>query len=120
MFTEIFRVKCGGRFRATTFCFLTVVFRVVVALLGVFSFTAILKGYLFPLFLYIRRTFYIVLVLGQVFSVFRWPFSFSIKSLRTFWCLIKPTPTPNTAIPSRNVFSARGLVTSSFCGSRTT
>ena len=35
MFTgNTFRVKGGGRFRATTFCFLTVVFSVVVALLG--------------------------------------------------------------------------------------
>ena len=35
MFTGIFRVKDGGRFRAITFCFLTVVFSVVVVLLGV-------------------------------------------------------------------------------------
>ena len=37
MFTWTFRVKGGVRFRATTFSFLTVVFSVVVALLGVFS-----------------------------------------------------------------------------------
>ena len=36
MFTGIFRVKGGGRLKAITFCFLTVVFSVVVALLGVF------------------------------------------------------------------------------------
>ena len=43
MFTETFRVKGGGRFRATTFCFLTIVVSVVVALLGTFSFNAILR-----------------------------------------------------------------------------
>ena len=32
--TGAFRVKGGGRFRATTFCFLTVVFSVVVSLVG--------------------------------------------------------------------------------------
>ena len=45
MFTGIFRVKGGGRFMAITFCFLTVVLRVVVVLLGVFSFTAILRSH---------------------------------------------------------------------------
>jgi len=35
MFTGTFRVKGGGRFRTTTFCFLAVVFSVVVALLGI-------------------------------------------------------------------------------------
>ena len=39
-FTEIFSVKGSGRFRAITFCFLTVVFSVVVALMGVFGFTS--------------------------------------------------------------------------------
>ena len=34
MFTGTFRVKGSGRFRATTFCFLIIVFSVVVALLG--------------------------------------------------------------------------------------
>ena len=34
-FIGIFNVKGSGRFRAITFCFLTVVFNVVVALLGV-------------------------------------------------------------------------------------
>ena len=43
MFTGTFRVKGGGRFRATTFCFLTIIFSVVVALLGAFSFNAILR-----------------------------------------------------------------------------
>ena len=42
IFTGTFRVEGGGRIRATTFCFLTVIFSVVVALLGAFSFTAIL------------------------------------------------------------------------------
>ena len=32
-------------FRATTFCFLTIVFSVVVALLGAFSFNAILRSH---------------------------------------------------------------------------
>ena len=45
MFTGTSRVKDGGRFKATTFCFLTVVFSVVVSLLGVFSFTAILRNH---------------------------------------------------------------------------
>ena len=45
MLTGIFKVKGGGRFKATTFCFLTVVvFSVVVALLGVI-FNTILRGY---------------------------------------------------------------------------
>ena len=44
MFTRIFKVKGGGSFRAITIRFLTVVFSVVVALLGVFSFTAIRKS----------------------------------------------------------------------------
>ena len=44
MFSGTFRVKGGGRFRATTFCFLTIVFSVVVALLGTFSFNAILRS----------------------------------------------------------------------------
>ena len=52
MVTEIFRVRGGGRFRATTFCFLTVVFSV--ASLGVFIFTAVDRRYLLPLFLSIR------------------------------------------------------------------
>ena len=43
IFTGTFRVKGGGRFRITTFSFLTVFFGVVVALLGVFSFTVILR-----------------------------------------------------------------------------
>ena len=56
MFTGTFRVKGGGRFRVTTFSFLTVFFSVVVALLGGFSFTAILRShflffFLLPLFL---------------------------------------------------------------------
>ena len=42
MFTGTFRVKGGGRFRATTFCFLTVVLSVIVALLGALSFNTIL------------------------------------------------------------------------------
>ena len=46
MFTGIFRVKGGGIFRAINFCFLTVVFSVVVALLGVFIFTAIRISYI--------------------------------------------------------------------------
>ena len=49
--TGAFRVKGGGRFRATTFCFLTVVFSVVVALLGAFSFNAILRSHFLLLLL---------------------------------------------------------------------
>ena len=45
MFAGTFRVKCGGRFKASTFCFLTVVFSVVVAPSGIFSFTAILRSH---------------------------------------------------------------------------
>ena len=41
MSTGTFRVKGGGRFKATTFCFLTIIFNVVVALLGAFSFNVI-------------------------------------------------------------------------------
>ena len=45
VFTGTFGVKGGGRFRTTTFCFLTVVFSVVVALLDAFSFSAILRSH---------------------------------------------------------------------------
>ena len=45
MITGNFRVKGGGRFRAITFCFLTVVFSVIVALLGAFSFNVILGNH---------------------------------------------------------------------------
>ena len=45
IFTGILRVYGCRRFRATTFCFLTVVFSVVVALLGVFIFTAISRNF---------------------------------------------------------------------------
>ena len=48
MFTGIFRVKGGGLFMATSSCFLTVVFIVVFALLGAFSFTASLLPLLPP------------------------------------------------------------------------
>ena len=44
---------------------------------------------------------------------------FSIQSFRTFLFLITPLSTPNSASPSRRVFSARGLVTSSLCGNST-
>ena len=44
IFTGILRVYGCRRFSATTFCFLTVVFSVVVALLGVFIFTAIRRN----------------------------------------------------------------------------
>ena len=63
MFTGIFRVKDGGRFRAITFCFLTVVFSVVVVLLGVFSFSAIRRSYLLVLSIYIAP------ILGSIFSI---------------------------------------------------
>ena len=43
----------------------------------------------------------------------------SIKSFRTFLFLITPLSTPNSASPSRRVFSARGLVASSLCGNST-
>ena len=45
IFAGTFRVKGGGRFKASTFCFLTVVFSVVVAPSGTFSFTAILRSH---------------------------------------------------------------------------
>ena len=47
MFTWTFRVKGGGRFRAATFCFLTVVFNVVVAFLGVIFNTILRSHFLF-------------------------------------------------------------------------
>ena len=53
MFTGTFGVKGGGRSRATTFCFLTIVFSVVVALLGAFSFNAILRSHFLLLLLLI-------------------------------------------------------------------
>ena len=40
-------------------------------------------------------------------------FPFLLIRLATFLFLIKPLSIPNSASPSRNVFSARGLVTSS-------
>ena len=52
VFTGTFRVKGGGCFRATTFCFLTVVFSVVVALLGAFSFNAILRSHFLLLLIF--------------------------------------------------------------------
>ena len=56
MFTVTFKVtEGGGRFRVITFCFLTVVVSVVVALLDAFSFNAILRTHLLlPLIFYIR------------------------------------------------------------------
>ena len=44
---------------------------------------------------------------------------FLLNRLVNFLFLIKPLWTPNSATPSRNVFSARGLVTSLLCGGRT-
>ena len=73
MFTgRTFRVKGGGRFRATSFCFMTVVFRVVVALLGAFSFNAILRSHFLFLLLIsnIRWTFLIItLGIGSIFYI---------------------------------------------------
>ena len=51
MFTGIVRVKRGGLLSGITFCFLTVVFSVVVARVDVFGFTVIRRSYLFSLFL---------------------------------------------------------------------
>ena len=45
VFTGTFRVKGGGRFRVTTLYLLTVVFSVVVALLGVFRFNGFTETY---------------------------------------------------------------------------
>ena len=53
-----------------------------------------------------------LLSFSAVFLLFRYLFSFSIKSLTTL-------STPNSVSPFRNVFSAQGLVTSSLCGGRT-
>ena len=47
--TGTLRVKGGGRFKATTFCFLTVIFNVVVALLGVFSFFSFFLFFFFEI-----------------------------------------------------------------------
>ena len=72
MFTGTFRVKGGGSFRATTFCFLTVVFSVVAALLGAFSFNAILSSHFLLLLLIfnIRLTLLIItLIIGSIFYI---------------------------------------------------
>ena len=62
----------------------------------------------------------LLLSFSEVISAFRWPFSFSIKSLSNVLFLIKPLSIPiNSASQSRNVFSARGLVTSLLWGSNT-
>ena len=124
IFTGNFKEKGGGRFRITTFSFLTVFFGVVVALLGVFSFTVILRShflffFLLPFFLYIRWPLLIItLVLVSIFCI-SVAFSFSIKSLGNFLFLIKPLSIPNSASPSGNVFSALGFVTSLSWGGTT-
>ena len=60
----------------------------------------------------------ITLVLGSIFGI-SVAFSFSIKSLNNFLFLIKPLSIPNSARPSRNVFSPQGLITSLLRGSNT-
>ena len=52
MFTGTFGVKGGGSFRATNFCFLSVVFSIVAALLGAFSFNAILSSHVLLLMIF--------------------------------------------------------------------
>ena len=120
MFTGNFGVTGGGRFMTITFCFLTVVFSVVVALSGVFSFTAILRSHFLLLLIFnIRWTLLIItLALGSIFYI-SVAFPPSINSLSNFLFLIKPLSIPNSASPSRNIFSARGLVTSLLWGSNT-
>ena len=61
----------------------------------------------------------LLLSFSEVISAFRWPFSFSIKSFSNVLFLTKPLSIPNSASQSRNVFSARGLVTSLLWGSNT-
>ena len=75
MFTRTFRVTGGGRFKATTFCFLPVVFSVVVALLDAFSFTAILRSqFLLLLIFKSDEVSSLLLSFSEIFSAFRWPF----------------------------------------------
>ena len=78
-FTWTFRVKGGGRFKATTFCFLimtVVVFSVVVALLGV-NFNTILRSHFLLLLLILPllilniqwTLLIIILVIGSIFCI---------------------------------------------------
>ena len=122
MFTGTFSVKGGGRFRTTPFCFLTVVFRAVVTLFGCLQlqchsrkpFPAPPPDFQYPMnspHYYSRYRNY--------FLHFGIAFFLSIKSLNNVLFLIKPLSVPNSASPSRNVFSARGLITSLLWGSNT-
>ena len=87
MFTGTFRVKGGGRFTATTFCFLTLVFSVFVALLGASSLNAILRSHFLLLLLIfnIRWTLLIsTLVIGSIFYISVAFFPFLLNDLTTF------------------------------------
>ena len=105
-----------------------VIFSVVVALLGV-NFNTILRGHflllllIFPLLIFnIQWTLLIITpVIGSIvcIALALFLFSFSIKSPSNFMFLIKPLSTPNSASPSRNVFSTRSLVTSLLHGDST-
>ena len=122
MFTGTFRVKGGGRFRATTLCFLTVVF-VSLSLSWESSWRPSSEATFFsssssPSSSKSDELSSLLLSFSEVFSAFL-DFSFSIKLLSKFLFLLKPLSIPNSAGPSRNVFSARGLVTSLLRGSKT-
>ena len=113
MFTGTFRVKGGERFRASTLCFLTFDFSVVVALLGAFSFNAILRSQFLLLLLLIFHP----MNSPHCYSSYR-KYFVHCGNLFPFLLNHKPLSIPNAASPSRNVFNARGLVTSLLWGIR--
>ena len=80
MFTGAFRVKGGGRFKATTFCFLTVRFQCRCRSLWVTSaFNAILRSLFLtppPDFQYLDELSSLLLSLSEVFSTFLVAFFF--------------------------------------------
>ena len=118
IFTRIFRVKGSGRFRTNTFCFLAVVFSVVVALLGISSFTNIHRSYFLPLFLSIRWTFYTALV-RKYFRDFGNLFLFLLNHLGFYcsWLRSYRFLTPQVHL---GTYSAHEVwFTSSFCSSST-
>ena len=84
MFSGTFRVKGGGRFRATIFWFLTVVFSVIVALLGAFSFNTILEATSSSWFSICEELPSLLLSLSEVFWHFGSLFPFLLNHLETF------------------------------------
>ena len=78
MFTWTFRVRGGGRFGATTFCFLIVVFSVVLDFLGAFSFLLLF------LFSISDELSSLLLSLSDAFLHFGSLFPFLLDHLKTF------------------------------------